>query len=157
MRILEYFEGTLILTTNRVETIDAAFKSRIHLCLTYPPLSAKARSGLWKTFILKATAPEHPRWLDAKFLKRVSAEEINGREIKNIVRVAHALAVNDKRALSAKDIFQGLQYLKDFERDFSKAGSKRKLVEGDEIQGAKRARRDDVDVREDELELGTDE
>ncbi|KAF8849072.1 P-loop containing nucleoside triphosphate hydrolase protein [Acephala macrosclerotiorum] len=150
LRILEYFEGTLILTTNRVGTIDAAFKSRIHLCLTYPPLSAKARSGLWKTFILKATASEHPCWLDTKFLKKVSAKEINGREIKNIVRVAHALAVNDKRPLSSEDILQGLQYLKDFERDFSKAGNKRKIVEGNEMQGAKRARRNNVEVLEDE-------
>ncbi|CZR67354.1 uncharacterized protein PAC_17253 [Phialocephala subalpina] len=157
LRILEYFEGTLILTTNRVETIDAAFKSRIHLCLTYPPLSAKARSGLWKTFVLKATNPEHPRWLDAKFLKKVSAEEINGREIKNIVRVAHALAVNDKRALSAKDILQGLQYLKDFERDFSKAGSKRKRIEGKQGYGSDKRRREGAEVLEAEDELEMDE
>ena len=33
LRILEYYEGFLFLTSNRVEEIDAAFESRIHLNL----------------------------------------------------------------------------------------------------------------------------
>ncbi|RDW80898.1 hypothetical protein BP5796_05596 [Coleophoma crateriformis] len=146
LRILEYFEGTMNLTTNQVQTIDPAFKSRIHLSLTYPALSAKSRSGLWKTFILKSTTPQSPRWLDAGFLKKISEEEVNGRDIKNIVHVAHALATNDKRPMRAKDILQGLTYLKDFERDFSKAtADKRKVVEGEDASLAKRIRLDNRD------------
>lgn len=41
LRVLEYYNGLLFLTTNRVGTIDEAFKSRIHLSLYYvsiPPL-----------------------------------------------------------------------------------------------------------------------
>jgi hypothetical protein len=140
----------MILTTNRVQTIDAAFKSRIHLSLTYPPLSTKCRGRLWETFILKGTRQQRPRWLDAKFLKEISEEEVNGRDIKNIVRVAHALAVDDKRPMSAKDIFQGLQHLKDFERDFSKAAGKRKIVEGEESTLAKRIRLDNRDAYNEE-------
>jgi hypothetical protein len=141
----------MILTTNRVQTIDSAFKSRIHLSLTYPSLSAQARSKIWETFILKGTQ-QRPKWLDAKFLKRISSEETNGREIKNIVRVAHALAVNDKRCMSRKDILQGLQYLKDFERDFSKAGDKRKCSVMEESDMAKRIRLDNRMGYEDEQE-----
>lgn len=39
LRVLEYYNGLLFLTTNRVGTIDEAFKSRIHLSLYYvsPP------------------------------------------------------------------------------------------------------------------------
>jgi len=33
LRILEYYSGILFLTTNRVGTIDEAFKSRIHVSL----------------------------------------------------------------------------------------------------------------------------
>jgi hypothetical protein len=152
LRILEYFEGTMILTTNRVQTIDAAFKSRIHLSFTYPPLSAKSRSGLWETFIVKGAAEQRPRWLDAKFLKEISEEEVNGREIKNIVRVAHALAVDDKRSMRAKDILQGLQYLKDFERDFNKAAGKRNIIEGEESGLAKRIRHDNRHAYNEEQE-----
>ncbi|KAF4624987.1 hypothetical protein G7Y89_g13185 [Cudoniella acicularis] len=150
LRILEYFEGIMILTTNRVQTIDAAFKSRIHLSLTYPPLDAKARSGLWETFILKSTKQQRPRWLDVKFLKKISKEDVNGREIKNIVRVAHALAVKDKRLVRPKDILQGLQYLKDFERDFSKAASKKRAVDGEEAALAKKIRLDNREAYNEE-------
>src|SRR5262249_30610823 len=35
LRLLEYFQGILFLTTNRVDTFDEAFQSRIHLPLRY--------------------------------------------------------------------------------------------------------------------------
>ena len=38
LRVLEYYDGILILTTNRIGTFDEAFKSRIQLALHYPPL-----------------------------------------------------------------------------------------------------------------------
>lgn len=38
LRVLEYYNGLLFLTTNRVGTIDEAFKSRIHLSLYYVSL-----------------------------------------------------------------------------------------------------------------------
>ncbi|MCJ1381029.1 hypothetical protein MMC17_004138 [Xylographa soralifera] len=140
LRILEYFEGIMFLTTNRVHTIDPAFKSRIHLSLAYPNLSTEARRGLWKTFILKATDQRHPRWLGAKFLETLSKEDVNGREIKNIIRVAHALAVSDKRPMRADDILQGLRSLKDFERDFNKAAPKRQLDDKEEVTPGKKAK-----------------
>lgn len=142
----------MILTTNRVQTIDSAFKSRIHLSLTYPNLSVEARSKIWETFILKGTSQQRPHWLDAKFLQTIASEDINGREIKNMVRVAHALAVNDKRSMSKEDILQGLQYLKDFERDFSEAGKKRKGVVTEQNDFAKRVRLDNQMRYENEQE-----
>jgi hypothetical protein len=65
------------------------------------------------------------------------------------VRVAHALATNDKRMMRAKDILQGLQYLKDFERDFNKATEKRKIFNG-EKSPAKRIRLDNRDAYNEE-------
>ncbi|KAK0714402.1 hypothetical protein B0T21DRAFT_340107 [Apiosordaria backusii] len=38
LRILEYYSGILFLTTNRVGSIDDAFRSRLHLTLYYPRL-----------------------------------------------------------------------------------------------------------------------
>ncbi|KAF4426998.1 ATPase family AAA domain-containing protein FIGL1 [Colletotrichum fructicola] len=37
LRVLEYYEGILILTSNRVGHFDEAFKSRMQLTLHYPP------------------------------------------------------------------------------------------------------------------------
>ncbi|KAI3531281.1 ATPase [Colletotrichum costaricense] len=60
LRTLEYFEGTLFLTTNRVGTIDSAFMSRIHLALSYEPLSEAARRQLWDTWITRACRGQRP-------------------------------------------------------------------------------------------------
>jgi hypothetical protein len=43
LRLLEYFEGIMFLTTNRVENMDSAFESRIHLMLQYENLDKSAR------------------------------------------------------------------------------------------------------------------
>lgn len=51
LRVLEYYEGILILTTNRVGTFDEAFKSRILLSLHYEKLSKGQRKQIWRGFI----------------------------------------------------------------------------------------------------------
>ncbi|KAJ7705121.1 P-loop containing nucleoside triphosphate hydrolase protein, partial [Mycena olivaceomarginata] len=51
LRLLEYYEGILFLTTNRVNTFDPAFQSRIHMALKYENLEAQARKRLWKDFL----------------------------------------------------------------------------------------------------------
>ncbi|KLU89558.1 hypothetical protein MAPG_08529 [Magnaporthiopsis poae ATCC 64411] len=53
LRVLEYYEGILFLTTNRVGVFDEAFKSRIHLPLYYPPLNWKHTEKIWRTHLLK--------------------------------------------------------------------------------------------------------
>ncbi|KAK3953875.1 hypothetical protein QBC32DRAFT_396748 [Pseudoneurospora amorphoporcata] len=53
LRVLEYYEGILFLTTNRVGVFDEAFKSRIHLPLYYPPLEWKYAQKIWKTHLRK--------------------------------------------------------------------------------------------------------
>ena len=130
----------MFLTTNRVQSVDAAFKSRIHLSLTYPDLDVTARTKLWETFILRGTERHRPRWLNAKFLESISRTEVNGREIKNAVRVAHALAVSDKRPMQADDLFQSLRSLNNFEMDFNSAVTKRGRDEDLETPLSKKAR-----------------
>ncbi|OOF92561.1 hypothetical protein ASPCADRAFT_153252, partial [Aspergillus carbonarius ITEM 5010] len=39
LRAMDYYEGVLFLTTNRVGDFDEASTSRIHVCLYYPELS----------------------------------------------------------------------------------------------------------------------
>lgn len=54
LRLLEYFQGILFLTTNRVETFDDAFQSRIHIALRYGDLLPRARRQIWKMFLERA-------------------------------------------------------------------------------------------------------
>src|SRR5271156_6610940 len=55
LRVLEYYEGILFLTTNRISNIDDAFHSRIHVSMQYPPLTAASRRHIWNTFMSKTS------------------------------------------------------------------------------------------------------
>ena len=51
LRHLEYFQGIMFLTTNRVETFDMAFQSRIHFSIRFVDLGKDAKKKIWKTFL----------------------------------------------------------------------------------------------------------
>ncbi|KAI1157218.1 hypothetical protein F4825DRAFT_468016 [Nemania diffusa] len=53
LRVLEYYSGILFLTTNRVGTLDEAFKSRIHVSLYYPPLDRTQTTAIFDVSIRK--------------------------------------------------------------------------------------------------------
>ncbi|KUJ11269.1 P-loop containing nucleoside triphosphate hydrolase protein [Mollisia scopiformis] len=130
LRLMEYYEGILILTTNRIEAFDRAFKSRIHLAIKYHALSPAYRVNLWHAFItstidadrtssdkLKNTYP----WLTDTYLNEIGREDLNGRQIKNTVRTANALAVSAKVPLSPKHIETALKAMRMFESDFAES------------------------------------
>jgi SpoVK/Ycf46/Vps4 family AAA+-type ATPase len=117
--LLEYFQGILILTTNRIGVFDPAFKSRIHLAIKYHALSPKSRRDLWKVFITSASSDITPEWLNNEVLDRFAAERINGRQIKNTVRTAQALAVSENCPLGVKHIDMSLTAMSMFETDFA--------------------------------------
>lgn len=54
LRILEYYEGLLFLTTNRVGAMDEAFKSRVHMALYYPSLDLEKTLAIWRSQIRRA-------------------------------------------------------------------------------------------------------
>ena len=92
LRALDYFQGILFLTTNRVGHFDEAFMSRIHLSLGYEPLSDNAREQIWDNLFKKLQqdrkrgGPEITYEYDAKRYvqsRDVQALEWNGREIRN--------------------------------------------------------------------------
>jgi SpoVK/Ycf46/Vps4 family AAA+-type ATPase len=65
LRVLEYYEGIMFLTTNRVHAFDQAFQSRIHISLNYKELDAKSRKTVWQNFLAQhdlaqAAARERP-------------------------------------------------------------------------------------------------
>ncbi|KAK1976612.1 ATPase [Colletotrichum cereale] len=117
LRQLEYFQGILFLTTNRVETFDDAFQSRIHIALRYESLNQKAKKSIFKIFV------ERVRVLEKVDLKPFSDEDydnlakhdLNGRQIKNTVRTAQALAVNKGEPLSMEHIRQVLDVQNSFD------------------------------------------
>ena len=58
LRLSEYHQGILFLTSNRIDSIDPAFQTRITLALRYEPLDMEGRSKVWENFLLTASLSE---------------------------------------------------------------------------------------------------
>lgn len=113
LRVLEYYDGLLFLTTNRPGALDEAFSSRIHLKLHYPRLSSEQTREIWAMNIERLEKIEQERCLrnpNAQPLRiankgiRRFAEGIfqkgtiwNGRQIRNAFQVASSLAHYEAR------------------------------------------------------------
>jgi len=54
LRTLEYYQGMMFLTTNRVKQIDDAIASRINFKLKYDKLNLEQRTNIWRRFLEKA-------------------------------------------------------------------------------------------------------
>ncbi|KAL4767545.1 P-loop containing nucleoside triphosphate hydrolase protein [Aspergillus nidulans var. acristatus] len=87
LRALDYFQGILFLTTNRVGSFDEAFMSRIHVQIGYDPLDDESRQQIWENHFKKLTPKEYIRKS-----KELQSLKWNGREIRNAFQTAVALA-----------------------------------------------------------------
>lgn len=95
LRMLEYYDGILVLTSNRVGTFDEAFKSRIQLAIHYPSLSMHQRTRIWENFF-KRLEQLNEEGIDFDDLKdhvdKLAEHKMNGREIRNVITTARQFA-----------------------------------------------------------------
>ncbi|PYI01883.1 hypothetical protein BO78DRAFT_401010 [Aspergillus sclerotiicarbonarius CBS 121057] len=112
LRVLDYCSGVLFLTTNRVGTIDEAFKSRVHVSLYYPQLKRSQTEKIWQTNLDRLSDIEEeqsrmtgqsPMAVDRDGILEFAREHYrkgkdsgkgvwNGRQIRNAFLIASALA-----------------------------------------------------------------
>ncbi|KAJ5672667.1 ATPase AAA-type core [Penicillium longicatenatum] len=121
LRTIEYYEGILVLTSNRIGTFDEAFKSRVHLTVHYPILKQDGRRRIWSNFI---SGMENTK-VKARFsqlqesIDELSQYELNGREIRNTIQTATLLAQFRNKRLSFSHLKEVIsvsefkQYLRD--------------------------------------------
>jgi hypothetical protein len=118
LRALEYYRGVLFLTTNRVQSFDSAFLSRIHVALHYKNLRDEDRERIWANNFDRLDRESQPEAAvggdsqdDANSVQSVhvsvsardyvrTSREVralrwNGREIRNAMQTALALAESD--------------------------------------------------------------
>jgi hypothetical protein len=85
LRLTEYYQGILFLTTNRVETFDEAFQSRIHMGIRYENLQPKARKKIWMHHVGKveemAGTKAEDGFGEADF-EELSKRNMNGRQVR---------------------------------------------------------------------------
>ena len=132
LRVLEYYDGNMILTTNRVQTFDPAFQSRILISIDYKELTVESRRTVWANFLkqhdttqtaARAKIPEgggddNDKESKEQHLKRTLPHEIsesdldnlartltlNGRQIKNVLKTAQLLALRRGEGLNKEHI-----------------------------------------------------
>lgn len=119
LRVLEYYNGLLFLTTNRVGAIDEAFKSRINLSLYYPPLDKAQTRDIFRLNVakLRKIESERSRMTGEPALVIKEAEIIefaskhyedlarstgcwNGRQIRSAFQIASSLALHSYSQLA---------------------------------------------------------
>lgn len=98
LRTMEYYEGVLFLTTNRAGHIDDSFISRITCPIAYPALSPDTKSRIIRKFIRKygetGTIDVQPQ---AETYMIEHCAELNGRQIRNVLQNAVAMAEVQQR------------------------------------------------------------
>lgn len=95
LRLLERHTGVMFLTTNRAEQLDEAFRSRISVIFKYPKLDQPTRLQIWKNLLQASECS-----LTEENIIELSSHEINGRQIKNSIRMAQSLALTDNVPIS---------------------------------------------------------
>ncbi|KAL9121891.1 MAG: hypothetical protein Q9187_001547 [Circinaria calcarea] len=123
LRVLEYYSGILFLTSNRMGTIDPAFKSRIHMSLYYPALDEDATREIWRWHINNVIKNKKDMKVDKREIFRFALTHFaelereravwNGRQIRNAFQTAVALAEYDAYKVKEKYNVAETPHLKD--------------------------------------------
>ena len=146
LRLTEYYQGILFFTTNRVETFDEAFHSRIHMGIRYEDLKPAARKAVWQRHVGKVEkmAMEESKtgkgkqkmkpFTDSDF-NELSKRNMNGRQvciasctvngyfadnafqIKNTVKTGQSIALSEEVTFSIEHVKRVLEVAEVFEDD----------------------------------------
>eukprot|EP00118_Oscarella_pearsei_P009145 m.50967 g.50967 ORF g.50967 m.50967 type:complete len:743 (+) comp34107_c0_seq2:85-2313(+) len=112
LRLLEYHQGVMFLTTNRVRSFDEAFHSRISVALHYEALDYTARKQVWNNLLEAADVST-----SSLNLLELAHCDLNGRQIKTTIRLAQTLAYTEGVAVGMKHIEETVMVAKQFEDD----------------------------------------
>jgi hypothetical protein len=82
LRVLEYYEGIMILTTNRITSLDIAVQSRIHLAIQYQDLSKDQKCNIFESFLKQLEPDDISDYEDImEYVREYGCEEdLNGRQ-----------------------------------------------------------------------------
>ena len=119
LRVLEYYQGIMILTTNRIKSLDVAVQSRIHLAVRYDDLSRNQMYSIFSTILDKFKPKERDRDSILDYFKQYTEDnklKLNGRQIRNLVFSARAIALSKGRdSITREEIRQVLRITRDFQ------------------------------------------
>ncbi|KAL9028374.1 MAG: hypothetical protein Q9196_003254 [Gyalolechia fulgens] len=115
LRVLEYYEGILILTTNRVLSFDVAIQSRIHLAIMFHDLNEQQTKEIIDVHLAKQRH-NLTDFEKAMFAMAAKSCSLNGRQIRNVISSAEAMVdLNEGKMIGWRDIKAVLDHTKDFQ------------------------------------------
>jgi AAA+ superfamily predicted ATPase len=114
LRLIEYYNGVLVLTTNRVRNIDKAFYSRLSLAIQFEDFTLESRQQVIRN-LLSANGVA----LSDDEIYALGEMGVNGRQIKKAIIGARSLARSEGRpgVISNADVTELLNRLRDFGAD----------------------------------------
>lgn len=120
LRLIEYYPGILFLSTSRVHAFDPGFISRVHMAVSFKEMGKDARMQIWKAFLEKLSADS----LTASELDSLVNRRVSGRQIKNAIRTAAALAKGRQELMGYTHLMESLDAIEEFQREMtSRAGN----------------------------------
>jgi SpoVK/Ycf46/Vps4 family AAA+-type ATPase len=102
LRVLEYYDGIIILTTNRITSLNVAVQSRMHLAIQYKDLTPEQKKNIFMKFL---DDMPNDQIRDRERIEReldwfCKGTDLNGRQIRNIVSSAQALAKSERKQMT---------------------------------------------------------
>lgn len=104
LKVLEYHNGIMFLTTNRLTSLDPAVKSRITLMLPYKELLSDKREKIWQSLFGKWNIA-----MKSTTIKKLSEYKLNGREIRNYMKIVLAIHQQMEKEITDKSFVTELE------------------------------------------------
>ena len=105
------------MTTNRVQTFDEAFLSRIHVALHFKELTTPTKMQIWRAFMKKAGVGQGE--ISEELVGKLAQRDVNGRQIKNTCRTATSLARGRGQKLGYEHLEEALNSMEEFVVEFT--------------------------------------
>ena len=121
LRVLEYYQGILFLTTNQIAQFDIAVQSRIHIAIHYEALTEEQTSRIFLGFLEQYRGNGMIRDYDAimKYVDReLLRKKFDGRQLRNIVSSAMGYARGrGENKMTVDDITHVVHNVEEFGKD----------------------------------------
>ena len=119
LKFLEYNDNIIFLTTNRLENIDRAIKSRINLFINYEKLDKSRRTDIWKSLIAKWKIE-----LKETTIKTMALEDLNGREIRNYMRLIVSILKHRNKDITDENVLKTFKECHSLTKEFESSACK---------------------------------
>lgn len=103
LRQLEYFSGIVFLTTNRINSLDEAMESRIHLSISFGQPETEVRRRIWQQ-VLDTLPTDETELVGEGPALHLMKHDLNGRQISNALNTAKTLARFEKSKLNLSHV-----------------------------------------------------